>query len=39
MAGELIRQRMARVETTSDGKEKINLGVGHRSRKFMDNCC
>lgn len=39
MAGELIRQRMARVETTSDEKEKINLGVSHGSRKFMDNCC
>jgi len=39
MAGELIRQRMARVGTTINEKEKINLGGNRGSRKFMDNCC
>jgi len=39
MAGELIRQRVARTGKTSDEKENINLGGNRGSRKFMDNCC
>jgi len=39
MAGELIRQRVARTGKTSDKKENINLGGNRGSRKFMDNCC
>mmetsp|Transcript_7100 Transcript_7100/g.10175 ORF Transcript_7100/g.10175 Transcript_7100/m.10175 type:complete len:216 (+) Transcript_7100:83-730(+) len=40
MAGELIKQRMARSGDSGDDKEKINIGKGNSgAKKMMDNCC
>ena len=38
MAGELIKQRVARGGDKDDVKEKVELG-GNKAKQFVDSCC
>jgi Ras-related protein Rab-1A len=40
MAGELIKQRVARGQTgREEDKEKVELGGGNRAKQFLESCC
>jgi Ras-related protein Rab-1A len=40
MAGELIKQRVARGQTgREEGDEKVELGGGKRAKQMLENCC
>ena len=38
MAGELIKQRIARGGDRDDDKEKVELG-GNKAKQFVESCC